>query len=157
MNRLIPFCVVIALAIQVAALAGDDDLVVVVNKSNPVTNVSKSELNKMILGEKSSWAAGKVNVILRAPGQPEREGVLRSICGMSENDFTQHWMKANFGGDAASPPKALGSGVAVRQLVMSIPGAVGFLRGSDVNDTVKAVSVDGIAAGAAGYKIKAGK
>jgi len=40
---------------------------------------------------------------------------------------------------------------------MSVPGGMGFLRAADVNDSVKAVTVDGIAAGAAGYKVKTGK
>lgn len=140
------------------APAADDDLAVVVNKSNPADNLTKAQLKKMILGEQTSWPGSKkVNVILRATGQPERDGVLRSVCGMSEDDFNQHWMHANLNGETASPPKSLGSAEAVRQLVASIPGAIGFLRVADVNASVKVISVDGAAAGSAGYKIKAGK
>jgi len=140
------------------ALLSADDLAVVVNKSNPVETVTKAQLQKMVLGEQASWATGKkVSVVLRSPGQPERDGVLRSICGMSEDDFNQHLMHANFNGDTGGAPKALSSGVAVRQLVMSIPGAIGFLQQSDVNDTVKVISVDGVAAGKPGYKVKTGK
>jgi phosphate transport system substrate-binding protein len=157
MNRLIPIVALITLGSTIPALAADDDLAVVVNKSNPVTNLTKTQLKKVILGEQTSWPAGKVNVILRATGQPEREGVLRSVCGMSEDDFNQHWMHANLNGDSASPPKSLGSPEVVRQLVTSIPGAIGFLRIADVNASVKVVTVDGLAAGAAGYTIKAAK
>jgi ABC-type phosphate transport system substrate-binding protein len=158
MKTIFPIFALLALGSTIPAIAADDDLAVVVNKTNPVDNLTKAQLKKMILGEQSSWPGNKkVNVILRATGQPEREGVLRSVCGMSEDDFNQHWMHANLNGDTASPPKSLGSAEAVRQLVMSIPGAIGFLRASDVNATVKVVTVDGLAAGAAGYKIKAGK
>lgn len=138
--------------------AADDDLVVIVNRGNAVENLSKAQLRKIILGEQESWSGGKkVNVILRAAGQPERQGVLRSICGMSEDDFNQHLMHANFTGDTGGAPKALSSAVAVRQLVSTLPGGIGFVRASDVNESVKAVSVDGVAAGQPGYKIKAGK
>lgn len=158
MNRLIPISLIIAFAAAVPALAGDDDLVVVVNKSNSADNVTKAQLKKMILGEQSSWSAGKkVTVVLRNPGQPERDGVLRSVCGMSEDDFNQSWMRASFNGTTATPPKSLASGQAVRQSVAASPGAIGFLRASDVDETVKAVTVDGIAAGQPDYKIKAGK
>jgi ABC-type phosphate transport system substrate-binding protein len=158
MKRLIPISLFIALAAAAPGLAADDDLVVVVNKSNSVDNVTKAQLKKMILGEQSSWSAGKkVTVVLRAPGQPERDGVLRSVCGMSEDDFNQSWMRASFNGTTATPPKSLASGAAVRQSVTTIAGAVGFLRASDVDDTVKTVTVDGIAAGQPDYKIKAGK
>ena len=158
MNRLISISLFIAFAVAVPAIAGDDDLVVVVNKSNSVDNVTKAQLKKMILGEQPSWSGGKkVTVILRAPGQPERDGVLRSVCGMSEDDFNQSWMRASFNGTTAAPPKSLATGAAVRQSVAAVAGAVGFLRVADVDETVKAITVDGIAAGQPDYKIKAGK
>jgi phosphate transport system substrate-binding protein len=141
-----------------AAWAADDDLAVVVNKTNSVDNLTKAQLRKIVLGEQTSWSSGKkVSVILRSPGQPERAGVLRVVCGMTEDEFNQHLMHADFNGDNGAPPKALGSAVAVRQLVVSIPGGIGFLRSADVNDSVKVVKVDGLAAGDAGYKIKVGE
>jgi phosphate transport system substrate-binding protein len=160
MNMRKLLCTLSCMALSAAAvgMAAEDDLAVVVNKSNSVDNLSKAQLRKIVLGEQASWPGGKkVTVLLRAPGQPERDGVLRSICGMSEDDFTQHLMHANFNGDSGGGPKSLASGVAVRQLAMSVPGAIGFLRMADVNDSVKVVSVDGVAAGAPGYKLKAGK
>jgi|HubBroStandDraft_6_1064221.scaffolds.fasta_scaffold232320_2 phosphate transport system substrate-binding protein len=138
--------------------AADDDLAVVVNKTNPADNLTKAQLRKLILGEQDSWPGGKkVAVILRASGQPERVGVLRSICGMSEDEFEQHLLHANFNGETGGAPKALGSGVAVRQLVATLPGGIGFIRPEEVNDSVKVVTVDGVAAGQPGYKVKSGK
>jgi phosphate transport system substrate-binding protein len=158
MNRLIPISLFIAFAAVAPAIAGDDDLVVVVNKSNTADNVTKAQLKKMILGEQPSWSAGKkVSVVLRAAGQPERDGVLRSVCGMSEDDFNQSWMRASFNGSTATPPKSLATGAAVRQSVTTAAGGIGFLRAADVDDTVKVITVDGIAAGQPDYKIKAGK
>jgi len=152
-------CVFLSLGLAPAlAIAADEDLAVIVNKGNPVENLTKAQLRKLILGEQDSWSGGKkVGVILRAQGQPERDGVLRSICGMSEDDFAQHILHANFGGDSGGAPKAMGSAVGVRQLVMTLPGGIGFVRSADVNDSVKVVTVDGVGAGQPGYKIKAGK
>jgi ABC-type phosphate transport system substrate-binding protein len=158
MRKLICFCTFTLLAISPVVRAADDDLAVIVNKGNPVANLSKVQLRKLLLGEQDSWPGGKkVNVILRAPGQAERDGVLRSVCGMSEDDFNQHLMHANFGGETGGAPKALASAVAVRQLVMTLPGAVGFVRVADVTDAVRVVTVDGVGAGQPGYKVKAGK
>src|SRR5678816_182859 len=68
--------------------AADDDLAVVVGKTNSVDNLTKAQLRKIVLGEQSSWPGGKkVSVILRASGQPERAGVLQSVCGMKEDDY----------------------------------------------------------------------
>src|SRR5882724_2464030 len=141
MTKLICTLCFIILSAPFAGLAADSDLAVVVNKSNAVDNLTKGQLRKIVLGEQSSWPGGKkVSVLLRTPGQPERDGVLHSVCGMSEDDFNQHLMHANFSGDSGGAPKALGSAVAVRQLVISVPGAIGFLRVADVNVSVKVVS-----------------
>lgn len=138
----------------ILAWAADDDLAVVVNKDNPVDNVTKAQLRKMILGEQGQWSNGKkVAVLLRSSG-PEREAVLKSICSMSSLEFEQYLVHASFNGEAGGAPKSLASGVAIRLLIVSVPGAIGFLHMSDVNDSVKAVKLDGVAAGGAGYKLK---
>jgi phosphate transport system substrate-binding protein len=156
MNKLL--CIPLAAALFFPLAAADDDLAVVVNKSNTVDNLTKAQLRKILLGEQATWSSGKkVSVVLRAPGQPERAGVLRSICGMTDDEFAQHLMHSSFNGDAASPPKAVATGEAVRSLVAILPGGIGFLHVADINDSVRAVSVDGVAAGQDGYTIRSGK
>jgi hypothetical protein len=76
---------------------------------------------------------------------------------MSEDDYNQHQMHANFSGETNTAPRIVNSAAAARQLVASTPGAIGFLRNSDINDSVKAISVDGSSVGQPDYKIKAGK
>jgi len=140
------------------AAAADDDLVVVVNKSNPVENLTKAQLRKIVLGGQEAWSAGKrVTLVLRAPGQPDREGVLRTICGMNEDGFSQYVMRAVFNGETSNSAKVVATDEAVRDAVAAQPGAIGFLRAADVNDSVRAVTVDGVAAGQDGYKVKSGK
>ena len=158
MRRLLCTLAIICFAAALGLEAADDDLAVIVNKGNAIDNLTKAQLRKILVGEQGSWPNGKkVSVILRTPGQPERDSVLRSVCGMSEDDFAQHLMHANFSGESGAPPKAVASDAAVRQLVTTLPGGIGFVRLSEVNDSVKAVSVDGVAAGQSGYRIKAGK
>lgn len=152
-------CVLWASALLVPlAASADDDLAVVVNKTNTVDNLTKAQLCKIVLSQQATWPGGKkVTVVLRAPGQPDRKGVLRSVCGMGEDDFTTHQMQASFNGDAGSPPKVVATDEAVRDTVSAQPGAIGFLQTADVNDTVRTVSVDGVAAGKDGYKVKSAK
>jgi len=145
-------------AIAPPTSAASDDVAVVVNKTNAVDNLTKAQLKKILLGEQASWPGGKkVVIVLRSPGQADRGTVLRVICGMSEAEFNEHLMKANFNGDTGSAPKVGPSPLSVRQLVMTTPGAIAFLRMSEINDTVKQINVEGVAAGAADYIIKPGK
>jgi TonB family protein len=155
MNKLICVLTLTALAAPAVMLAADDDLAVVINKANSANNLTKSQLRKLVLGEQGSWPGGmKVTVVLRDPGNPERDGVLRSVCRMSNDDFSEYLKHADFSGETGGAPKVVSSSAAVRQLVASTPGAVGFLPLADVNDSVKIVSVDGATAGGAGYAIK---
>jgi phosphate transport system substrate-binding protein len=144
-----------ALLAMLCGTAAAEDLAVVVNKSNPVDSLSSAQLKKIVLGQQASWSTGKkVSVVLRSPGQPDRESVLRNICGMSENDYNQFTMHADLNGETLGEPKIQSSAAAVRQAVSANPGAIGFVRVSDVNDSVKAVPVDGVAAGQPGYRLK---
>ena len=135
-------------------LKADDDLAIVVNKTNPVTNLTKAQLKKIILGEQSQWSNGKkVSVALRSPGQAERAAVLKELCGMSEEELNQYLAHANFTGDM-SAPKALATATAVKSMVLAIPGGIGFVRASEAGDTVKVISLDGVMPGTDGYILR---
>jgi len=158
MRKLILIGITAVLAIPWVLSAADTDLAVVVNKSNEASNLTKSQLRKLVLGEQGSWPGGqRVTIAFRSPGNPERTSVLKTVCRMSEDEYDQHALHADFTGEGTVRPKVVGSAAAVRQLVASAPGAIGFLRLADVNDSVKVVSVDGVAAGQPEYKIKVGE
>jgi len=158
MRKLIYLCIAVALSVPLIAIAASSDLAVVVNKTNATSNLTKSELRKLVLGEQESWPGGmKVTVTLRAQGNPERVAVLKVVCRMSEDEYIQHSMHSDFVGTAMNAPRIVNSAAAMRQLVSSIPGAIGFLPLSEVNDTVKVVSVEGVSAGEPDYKIKVGQ
>ncbi len=149
---------VIAFASALCGIAAADDLAVVVNKANPIDGLTSAQLKKMVLGQQTTWSSGKkVSVVLRSAGQPERDAVLKSVCGMSEGDYTQFTMHADLNGETLGEPKSLSSAAAVRQSVVGSPGAIGFLKLSDVNDTVKSIPVDGTVAGQPGYRLKSTK
>jgi len=139
-----------------SARAGDA-IVVIVNSANPVDNLSAGELKKLFLSDRSRWDTGKaVAPVMLNPGAPERTSFLKIICGMSDGDLGKYFMQAAFTGKSATPPKELGSAGAVKSFVASSPGAIGFVKASDLptgDTTVKAVKVDGASAGDPGYKI----
>jgi phosphate transport system substrate-binding protein len=150
--------ILLAAAMSVSVAADDNDLVVVVNKANAITNLSKSQLRKIVLGEQTSWPGGaRITIVLQAPGSAERESVLRSICRMSEDDYNQHQLHASFSGETNVQPTVASSPQTARQWVASTAGAIGFLRLDAVNATVKPISVDAVSPGQPDYKLKVGK
>src|ERR1700745_2493387 len=70
-----------------------EPLVIVVNRSNPVDDVSFSELRKIFLGTRSHWSNGRrITLVMREPGDPERIAILRDVCGMSEDQLNNHFL-----------------------------------------------------------------
>jgi ABC-type phosphate transport system substrate-binding protein len=136
----------------------EEALVVIVNSSNPVETLSLADLKKLFLSDKGRWDTGKsVATVMLGPGAPERVAFLKVVCHMSDGDFAKYFVQAAFTGKDVSPPKEVGSASAVKGAVGSSPGAIGFVKASELgagDSTVKAVKVDGAAASDAGYKLK---
>ncbi len=126
---------------QLGAAQKVDSLVMVANKGNAsISNMTKSDAKRLLLGETTSWPNGrKVVVVLGTVGSANRTLVLQRVCGMSEAEYTRHNLQATFMGDTVASVVEAPSAAAVKSYVKVNPGAVGFLRESEVDDNVKAV------------------
>jgi phosphate transport system substrate-binding protein len=148
-NRALP-------AAQPARAAQQAELAIIVNKANPTDNISYSELREYFLAERSRWVngGGKVRIVMRAPGQPEREAVLNLIYKMNEKGYTSYFLGKKFTGEVIEEPRQQTSTPDVIKFISYIPGAIGYVRADEVDASVKVLKVDGLAPGEPGYKIK---
>jgi ABC-type phosphate transport system substrate-binding protein len=127
------------LLLRRAAAAGAE-VDVIVNKANTIDDLPLADAKKVFMGDKSTWPSGKrISILMLAPGYPERALALREIYKMSEDDYGQYFTQAAFAGKVAAPPKDVGSAAQMRQAVAANPGAIGYVKKEDVDDTVKAV------------------
>jgi ABC-type phosphate transport system substrate-binding protein len=141
-----------------AAIAARAPLAVIVNRSNPTDALGRRELRALFLGERTTWPHGRrVTLVLREPGQPERAAALRLIYGMSEDDLTRHFIHQTFTGGNASGPRALATAEGVKRFVFNVPGAIGVVRLTDLDDTVKVLKINGAAPGEPGYTLVMGQ
>jgi ABC-type phosphate transport system substrate-binding protein len=156
MKRVVLALVVAALlGLGTASRAAEDDVAVIVNKSNPISALTMIQLRKIVLAQEGKWpSGGKIIVWMTSPGQPERAGTLKTVAGMTETDFTLHFMHASFNGDSGESPRTLGSGALVRQSIAGATNGVGFIRASEVDDSVKVVAIEGNRPGQPAYKLK---
>ena len=135
--------------------AVEDSLAIVVNRSNPVDSLSFPELRKIFMGEQDHWSNGRrITVVMLEPGKVERQAVLAQIYKMDEKDFNQYFLHSMFTGELHAAPKALGSPTEVLKFVFNIPGAIGYLKSSEVNDSVKVVRIDSRLPGEKDYAIR---
>src|SRR5579863_8081321 len=86
-----------------SALAAGDPIVVIVNGSNPVDNLTMGELRKLFLSDRSHWDTGReVAPVMLAAGAPERTLFLKVVCGMNDADFDKYFLQATFAGKSAT-------------------------------------------------------
>jgi hypothetical protein len=132
-----------------------DSLGIVVNRSNPVENLSFAELRKIFLGEQSHWSNGRrITVVMLEPGKQERQAVLTQIYRMDDKDFNKHFVQAASTGEVHSTPKILANSSEVLKFVFNVPGAIGYVRVTEADDSVKVVHVDSRLPGDKDYGIR---
>jgi len=138
-----------------AQTAKGDDVAVVVNSDTPVSDLSLSEVRKVLLGERQYWNSKlPVTLLIRAPVARERDVVLKVIYQMSEAQFKQYWVAKIFRAEASSPPKIVYSNDMQYELVTAIPGAIAFVDARAVRPGVKVLRVDGHLPGDKAYPLR---
>jgi phosphate transport system substrate-binding protein len=144
----------VALLLSVALLAGVETrgqgitgpaFAVIVNRSNPVDNLTFSELRRIFMLDTQTWPHGrKITVVLRDKGQPERAEAIRIICGLSERDYERHILFRTFQGSINIGPRSIQSAPAMLRFVFNAPGAVGYVKADEVDGSVKLLRIDGL-------------
>ena len=134
--------------------AGTEPLVIVVNRSNPVDNLTSAELRKIFLGNRSHWGNGRrITLVMREPGEPERNTIVHDVCSMTEDQLKNHYLHGLYTGEILVSPKILASPVGVRKFIFNVPGAIGYLRIGDVDSSVKVLRIDELLPEDKGYKL----
>jgi hypothetical protein len=146
------------LALAVSSLASGataraEDIAVVVNSSNPVTNISLADLRKIFAGAKRSWPGGQpIKLITRSSGCPERVALLK-LLAMSEGEYKQYWTAQVFRGEADAEPLIVPSVGMQKEALNLFPGAMTLVNVRDVKPGMKVIKIDGLLPGASDYPL----
>ena len=131
-----------------------DAFAVVVDPSNPVSDLSLSELRRLFSGEKTFWPDGRrVVLLLPASGTPARKVVLNRIYEMGDGELKRFWISKTFRDEATVGPKIVSTAALAKRLLAEIPGAIAVIPASEVGDGVRLVTIDGRRPGADGYPL----
>lgn len=132
-----------------------EPLAIVVNRNNPLSEISFTDLRRLFRGQRSRWSNGRrVTLVMRDPGTPERDAILRTLYGLDEDEYRRTYLQAVFSGEASDAPKSLASTNGVLRFVYNVPGAIGYVRARDVDRSVKTLRVDGRLPGDPGYRLE---
>jgi len=120
--------------------AGEDVIAVIVNKANPASALGVNDLRPIFQTSKTSWSSGGDAVPINLPeDNPLRIAFDQTVLGLDAERVARYWKDRKIRG-GARPPTRVSSSAAVLKLVASKEGAVGYLKVSEVNATVKVVA-----------------
>lgn len=123
------FLAVLAVFFVLGAVASGDEVgfAVIVNASNPVETLSRSQLSNIFLKQESAWPDGQVIVpVDQAENSPVRAEFSRVVLRRPIAAVKSFWQKQIFSG-AAVPPVEKASSDDVATYVSSFRGAVGYV------------------------------
>jgi hypothetical protein len=131
------------------------DIAVLVNPSNPVDELSLSDLRRMLTGDRRFWQGNvQVKLILPEPGSWEREQVFTIVLKANDAEFTKEWMEKVFRGEATDLPPSLPSVASAERYLISTPGGITFMRAKGSPGQLKVLRLDGKLPGDSGYVLR---
>ena len=138
---------VLGVFLFVSAAAGEEAVVFIVNRSNPIQSISQQELTAIYSGQTTRWPDGqKIVAVNQLVTALARASVFRMLFNAGPGkEFSMSGSPAPFKSMTRS------SGRSVKRLVSQLPNAIGYARVSAVDDSVKTLTVDGLGPGDAGY------
>jgi ABC-type phosphate transport system substrate-binding protein len=119
---------------------GSDVIVVIVNPANPASVLGVNELRPIFQTMKTSWSTGGDAVPVNLPeDNPVRHDFDRTVLGLDPDRVARYWKDRKIRGGARAPIRVSNSG-AMLKAVAAKPGAVGYVKASEVNASVKVVA-----------------
>jgi ABC-type phosphate transport system substrate-binding protein len=123
-------------------IKAQNSFIIIANKNNTVTSLSKKEISDLFLKKKTKWADGTTvaPVDLNANSKT-REDFSQQIHGKGTSAIRSFWQQAAFSGTASAPPEKA-SDAEVIDFVKKNPGAIGYVPASANTDGVKTISTN---------------
>jgi ABC-type phosphate transport system substrate-binding protein len=135
MSRSIPLLIaLVGLLISLPAVAGD--FVVIVNKENTF-KVDGTVVARIYTGEKKIWEDGTPVMAIDLPeSSPARVDFSTGLLKRTVVALKSLWAQMVFAGKAL-PPKVVSSDDDVKKVVSANKGAIGYVKASSVDKSVK--------------------
>jgi len=139
-------------ALGAAAEAGD--VAIIVHRSHPQDALTMAELSRIFRMEQQHWKSGeRIEVVLQASGSEKDTIILSRVLGLRASELQAFWLGKTFRGEITAAPKSLASDASVKQLVAGNLRAVGYVDSLLLDESVKALKIDGKSPGEPGYPL----
>lgn len=109
----------------------------------------------MFYGEKKWWShKHRITLAAMRHSTPEWKTVQRVIYKANQHELEHYYLYQSFKGEGVNLPVTMQEPADVKKFVAKTPGAIGYMRASDVDDTVKVVRINGLLPDDDGYPLR---
>jgi len=150
----------VAAALMAAAAGGRveaGDVAIIVHRTHPQAEISMTELARIFRLDQQRWKSGeKVDLVVQLSHSDKEAIVQDLIYHMQSDELMRFWLGKVFRGELTAAPRAFSSDLSVKNYVAANLQAVGYIDSVLLDETVKALSIDGKRPGEAGYPLAGG-
>ncbi|MBD3315269.1 MAG: hypothetical protein GF344_05745 [Chitinivibrionales bacterium] len=150
------FVSAVLLLITFSAANEPENIVVVVNKSNPVSNISVRNLRRIYLCTKKKWKDG-TSILLTAhqEGNPINDRFYNRVIGFDRKRLDGYYSSERMKGRIIAKPIALKGEEFIQDYISRKAGAVGFVEHTAVDTSrVRVIKVNNALPGDKDYPLK---
>jgi hypothetical protein len=147
-------CVVLVLlSIGAATSTATVSLVPIISETSQLTDIDAHDLRRIFLGYKQTDPDGRTLIPLNhPPGAAARTRFDRVLLGFDPDDAAKYWVDQRIRG-AKLPPRTAAPEHLLQRVVAKLPGAISYVSAGSLMPGVRALTIDGQAAGQSGYPL----
>ena len=143
MKRFFSLLIVLIILVMIGSLFSQTNMSykVIVNKDNPVSQLTKDKVSKLLLKKSTKWDNGdKVEPVDLKTDSNVRKSFTKTVHGKSVSAIKAYWQKKIFSGKGI-PPAEKNSDSDVIAYVKTKSGAIGYVSANANTSGVKVVNV----------------
>ncbi len=142
MKRMFPLLVIAALLGFVRPAFAE--MVVIVNKDNPLATISKAEIEMIYLGKKKQFQNGSPAIPVDLPAESHlRREFFTNVLDKSEESYRLYWVRMIFSGKG-QPPLTLSAENEAVKFVSQNKAGIAFVDSDGILPGVKVVTISGM-------------
>ena len=130
------------------------NIAVIVNKLNPVSDISYNELKQILEARKQYWGNGeRITLIFKSIVSNETRTLIDMVYKIKYDEFDKYWFLKVYNNKIMEFPKILHSTGTINILVSEISGAIAFIGVTEVSKrgNIKILKINGKMPGEDGY------
>jgi ABC-type phosphate transport system substrate-binding protein len=131
--------IIIALSLSLVSVEAAADVVAVVAANNPVSTLTKIQIEDIFLGKMTRFPNGRpVLPVDQVENSAARDAFYLNFADKSPALIKAFWSKIIFTGRGQPPPEVLND-VEVKKYIAKHPDAIGYIEQKQVDDSVNVV------------------